>query len=122
MTYTTPQHLLEKINGETNLEVLRGLVIVADSVIMAQKEQIIALDQEADDLTEELLEVSADAHRYAKLKTLIPALLEHAANLGPRFSEILGSFEVDTIDGSLDTIIALDSLAEVYKQQEAVTQ
>jgi t-SNARE complex subunit (syntaxin) len=132
MTTLAQQEILEI----TDIEVLRGLCLIADTMIQALGELIEDQDEMLQDKDEtierlqanaigyrsEIAEANVDARRYELLKLLIPSILELAADAGANVAEaqeIFANINPLKIDGMLDEQLDAGVLEQLYDELDA---
>lgn len=131
---TTPTQ--QKILDITDIEVLRGLCLIADSMmielysildeqeelIAEQGEQIERLHENAIGYRKEIADSNKDALRYELLKLIIPSMLEVAAYAGSQSFDaqaILATVDPLKLDAILDAQLEDGALEELYDEMDA---
>lgn len=101
------QDLITFVKQESNIEVLRDLVLIADTVIASHIQTIEALQDDAD--------------RYALLKEMLPYIAETAATAGKNGGDVaigvLATLDPDKLDAALDKELETDLLEQMQAQR-----
>lgn len=117
----------------TDIEVLRGLCLIADTMIQELSSTVegqAKLIEEQDGTIEryqenaigyrrEIAASNKDSLRYELLKHILPSMMEVAAYAGARSDEaqeILGGIDILKLDGMLDSQLAAGALEEIYDE------
>src|ERR1700741_1039261 len=110
---------------ETNVDALRGLVLIADAVIENQANELDAARDILGILSEELADSDVDADRYQLLKRSLREMLVIAAytgaQAGHRAVEAFKQFDASMLDDHLDTLIeagVLDALIDAEEDEQ----
>lgn len=116
------------VANETDIEVLRASLFVANTVIKSMDKAIldlVALAEEADEeiiaLEDEILAIEQDSERFTLLKFILPSMLQVAARFGPESAGAFASLDPTGLDFALDKSIEygmLDQLREKFAQEE----
>jgi AraC-like DNA-binding protein len=119
------EEVQNNVASETNIEVLRNALILANQLITALDQTVVSLLDDLEEALEENEALFADAERYTLVKFTLPAMLEIATKAGansPQLAEVFGRLTPDTLDEALDSAIAhgaLDELRAAYEADQA---
>jgi predicted glycosyl hydrolase (DUF1957 family) len=119
------QEVQNNVANETDIEVLRNALVLANQMIVTLDETVVSLLDQLEEVLEENEALFADAERYTLVKFTLPAMLEIATTAGansPQLAEVFGRLTPETLDESLDSAIAhgaLEELREAYEADQA---
>jgi hypothetical protein len=113
-----PENLRQEVLNETNVEVLRGLILIADEVIGTQATKLSLVTELLKAVVSATSETTQDARRYSLLKLQLPVLMEIAAYAGSQSDQAQEAFaSLDPL--KLDELLDAQLEAGVLEQLQA---